>query len=74
MIDFIFSEEQYRQLKEAYNRVLFANNRQDLIDVKSLVYTAEQSCFRLPTPLRKVVKNNLNIYKVKKQLVVVFQY
>lgn len=60
MIDFIFSEEQYSQLKKAYNDALFANKHHNLVDTKSLIYAAEQFCFYLPSPLRKILKNNLN--------------
>jgi hypothetical protein len=61
MIDFIFSEEQYQQLKQAYNEVIFINNQQSLIDAKSLIYILEQNIFRLPPTLHRKIKNNLNI-------------
>ncbi len=61
MIDFIFSEEQYQQLKEAYNHAFFASNLQDLINIKSLLNAAERVCFYLPQTLRKIVQSNLSI-------------
>ena len=57
--DYIFTQEQYEQLNQAYSKKLHQSTSSISIDLNSVVTTLEKHAFNLPTKLQAKIQNNL---------------